>query len=144
MILGLVAGALLVVTTGLAAMAELERFGPGVGGIVAFRPDPAATEHWSVQAAVVSPSRPGLPSDPPLRSCTLNPGLMAVHGGSLVIEARRLGRPPTYRVHWAGGHTGLGPADCGTDVDLVLERTELMRLANVAGGFTAGIRLIGP
>ena len=28
--------------------------------------------------------------------------------------------------------------------DLVLERTELMRLANVAGGFEQGFRLIGP
>jgi hypothetical protein len=69
---------------------------------------------------------------------------MAVHGGSLVVEARRLSRPPVFRVHWTGGHTDGGPGDCGTTVDLVLERTELMRLANVAGGFSSGLRLIGP
>ena len=45
-----------------------------------------------------------------------------------------------YRVHWAGGRTELGAHDCGPAADLVLERAELMRLANVAGGF----RLIGP
>ena len=69
---------------------------------------------------------------------------MAVRGGSLVVEARRLSRPPVYRVHWAGGTTDGGTDDCGTSADLVLERTELMRLANVAGGFNSGLRLIGP
>ena len=69
---------------------------------------------------------------------------MAVRGGSLVVEARRLSRPPVYSVHWAGGNTDGGTDDCGTSADLVLERTELMRLANVAGGFNSGLRLIGP
>ena len=69
---------------------------------------------------------------------------MAVHGGSLVIEARRLTRPPVYRVHWAGGPTDMGSTDCGTITDIMLERTDLMRLANVAGGFSSGLRLIGP
>ena len=57
-ILTLVAGALLTVTTGLAAMVELEQFGPAVGGIIVFRPDTAATERWSVNAAIAEPGTP--------------------------------------------------------------------------------------
>jgi hypothetical protein len=141
--LALVAGALLTVTAGLWAMQELEQFGPAVGGIIVFKPDAAATERWSVAAALVEQVGNGVPSAT-ARHCILSPGVMADRGGSLVIEARRLSRPPVFSVHWAGGHTGTGAADCGTIADLVLERTELMRLANVAGGFSSGLRLIGP
>lgn len=143
-ILTLIAGALLTVTTGLAAMFELEQFGPAVGGIIVFKPDAAATERWSVKAAIVEAPRVGLSGETPSRHCVLRPNMMAVRGGSLVVEARRLSRPPVYRVHWAGGPTDGGPGDCGTAADLVLERTELMRLGNVAGGFNSGLRLIGP
>jgi hypothetical protein len=143
-ILTLTAGALLTLTTSLAAMVELEQFGPSVGGIIVFKPDTAATERWSVNAALVESVRVGLPGDVNARHCVLSPGVMAVHGGSLVVEARRLSRPPVYRVHWAGGHTDGTAGDCGTAADLMLERTELMRLANVAGGFNTGLRLIGP
>ena len=143
-VLTLVAGALLTVTTGLAAMMELEQFGPAVGGVIVFRPDTTATERWSVSATVAEPMRAGLPDDDVGRRCVLSPSVMAVHGGSLVIEARRMSRPPVFRVHWSGGRTDGGPDDCGTSADLVLERTELMRLANVAGGFSSGLRLIGP
>lgn len=143
-ILALAAGALLTVTTGLAAMVELEQFGPSVGGIIVFKPDVAATERWSVSATMVEAARLGLPGETGGRRCILSPNVMANHGGSLVVEARRLSRPPVYRVHWGGGHTDTGPSDCGTMADLVLERTELMRLANVAGGFSSGLRLIGP
>jgi hypothetical protein len=143
-ILVLIAGALLTLTTGLAAMVELEQFGPSVGGIIVFRPDAAATERWSVGATIVDNPRAGLPGADAARRCVLSPNVMAVRGGSLMVEARRLSRPPVYRVHWAGGRTDSGPGDCGTTADLVLERTDLMRLANVAGGFSSGLRLIGP
>jgi hypothetical protein len=143
-ILMLFAGSLLTLTTGLAAMVELEQFGPSVGGIIVFKPDTAASERWSVRAAIVESPRVGLPGDGNAGHCVLSPGVMAVGGGSLVVEARRLSRPPVYRVHWAGGHTDGISGDCGTAADLVLERTELMRLANVAGGFNTGPRLIGP
>ena len=63
-ILTLVAGALLTVTTGLAAMFELEQFGPAVGGIIVFKPDTAATERWSVKAAIVEPTHSGCPAKP--------------------------------------------------------------------------------
>jgi hypothetical protein len=143
-ILSLVAGALLTVTTGLAALAGLEQYGPAVGSIIVFRPDNSATERWSVYAKAIEPSRVGLPESGVAKRCVLSPAVMSGRGGSLVIEARRLDRPPIYRVHWTGDHTDSGPGDCGRSVDLVLERTDLMRLANVAGGFTGGLRLIGP
>ena len=125
-------------------MVELEQFGPSVGGIIVFKPDNAATERWSVTASIIEPAEVGLPGKTSGRHCSLSPNVMAVRGGSLVVEARRLSRPPVYRVHWAGGHTDAALGDCGTTADLVLERTELMRLANVAGGFNSGLRLIGP
>lgn len=144
LILTLVAGALLTVTTGLAAMVGLEQLGPSVGGIIVFKPDNAATERWSVTASIIELAEVGLPGKTSGRYCSLSPNVMAVRGGSLVVEARRLSRPPVYRVHWAGGHTDAALGDCGTTADLVLERIELMRLANVAGGFNSGLRLIGP
>ena len=143
-ILTLIAGALLTVTTGLAATIELEQFGPSVGGIIVFRPDAEATERWSVDATIVAPALVGLPDSREGRRCALSPSTMAIRGGSLLVEARRLSTPPTFRVHWAGGHTDGGPRDCGATADLVLERTELMRLANAAGGFSSGLKLIGP
>ena len=143
-ILTLVAGALLTVTTGIAAMMELEQFGPAVGGIIVFRPDAAAGERWSVTAAVSEPGRLGLQAEANGRRCVLTPTVMALDGGSLVIEARRLSRAPVYQVQWAGGHTDSPTGECGTAADLVLQRTELMRLANVAGGFNSGLRVIGP
>jgi hypothetical protein len=141
-ILTLSAGALLTVTTGLWIMLELEQFGPAVGGIIVFRSDSAASERWTVHAAVAESSDPGIARQG--ERCVLSPVVMAGRGGSLVVEARRMSRPPEYRVHWAGGPTDAGTGDCGTAADLVLQRTELMRLANVAGGFNSGMRLIGP
>ena len=143
-ILMLTAGALLTVTTGLWAMQELEQFGPSVGGVVVFRPDKAASEQWSVDGAIVDPIHAGLTDPSHDKHCVLSPSVMARDGGSFVIEARRLSTPPLYRVHWAGGHTSGAPGDCGTPADLVLERSGLMRLANMAGGFRDGFRLIGP
>ena len=143
-ILALIAGALSTLTTGLWAMQELEQFGPSVGSIIAFRPDAAATERWSVNAAVVDTSNPGVPWPAGVRHCALSPGVMSGRSSSLVVEARLLSSPPVFRVHWAGGHTEAGSGDCGAVADIVLERTDLMRLANAAGGFSSGLRLIGP
>jgi hypothetical protein len=78
------------------------------------------------------------------RNCTLSPSAMAEGGGSLVVEARRMSSPPIYRVHWAGERTSTSGADCGRAADLVLSRTDLQKLANTAGGFGVGPRLLGP
>jgi hypothetical protein len=143
-ILTLTAGALLTLTTGLMVMQQLEQFGPAIGGIIVFKPDAMGAGHWAVKAAIVEPTPSGASVEAGARYCMLSPSLMTMRGGSLVIEARRMSRPPVFRVHWAGGPTDTGTSDCGIVADLVLERTELMRLANAAGGFTSGLRLIGP
>jgi hypothetical protein len=143
-VLSLVVGALLTVTTGLWCMRQLEEFGPSIGGMIVFRPDPIASERWAVEATRLERGIVGWPQKGDMRRCSLSPGVMAKFGGSLVIEARRMSRPPAFRVHWAGGHTDNGSGDCGLAADLLLERTDVMRLANAAGGFNGGLRLIGP
>lgn len=143
-VLTLLAGALLTVTTGMVALTKLEQFGPAVGNILVIRPDAEARDRWTVDATVIGGLTSGLPDEATGRRCALAPGVMARTGGSLVIEARRLSRPPLYRVHWSGGHTEEGRADCGTTADLILERIALMRLTNAVGGFGRGLSLIGP
>jgi hypothetical protein len=142
-ILTLVAVALLTVSTGLWVMLQLEQLAPALGGIVVFQPGTAASERWSVAVDIAQPA-----GDRPTANtgvhCALSPNVMGIGGGSLVIEARRMSRPPVFRVHWAGGHTANGSSDCGTAADVVIERTELMRLANAAGGLNGGLGLIGP
>jgi hypothetical protein len=140
----LFAGVLFAVTAGFAAVTQLEQSGPSVGAIVVFKTGSAGTERWSVDVAIAEPTLLVWSGAAGTRRCSLSPTMMAAHGGSLAVEARRLSRPPVYRVHWAGGHTDIGTTDCGTSADLVLQRVELMRLANVAGGLSSGLRLIGP
>jgi hypothetical protein len=139
-----IAVSLLIVTTALWGIAQLEQFGPSVGAVIVFRPSAMMTDRWQINASVGDPADVDRLDPVAASSCVLSPGTMEAGGGSFIIEARRLSRPPVYRVHWAGSHTSQGAGDCGTAVDLVLSRTELMRLANVAGGFGGGLRLIGP
>lgn len=134
-VLTLIAGALLALATGLCAFTELEQFGPSVGNIVVFRAVAGATEWWHIDAKIA-----GAPG----HGCVLSPAVMSAGGGSLIIEARRLSSPPVYHVHWAGRHTSSGASDCGASADLVLSRSDLMRLADVAGGFNANLRMIDP
>jgi hypothetical protein len=49
-VLGLAVGALLAITTGLWCTRQLEEFGPSIGGIIVFKPDPVASERWIVDA----------------------------------------------------------------------------------------------
>ncbi len=137
-ILGLVVGALLTITTGLWCMRQLEEFGPSVGGIIVFKPDTIASERWVVNAVRLEDGFFARPRNDHARRCVLSPAVMAKASGSLVIEARRMSRPPAFHVHWAGGHTENGAGDCGSAADLLLERIDVMRLANVAGGFSVG------
>ena len=135
LVLTLIAGALLTLATGLCAFSELEQFGPSIGNIIVFRPVPDATEWWHIDAKLAD--RPG-------QTCVLSPAVMGTTGGSLIIEARQLSTPPVYRVHWAGRRTGHGAADCGPSADLTLSRSDLMRLADVSGGFNTNLRMVGP
>jgi hypothetical protein len=105
-VLGLTVCALLTVTTGLWCMRQLEGFGPSIGGIIVFKPDPIASERWVVHAVRLESGTVGLPQNSDVR------------------------------------HSGSG--DCGPAADLLLDRTDVMRLANAAGGLNVGLRLMGP
>jgi len=140
MVLMLVSGVLLALTTGLCAFSELEQLGPTVGNIIVFRSTASSTDWWQIKATIAGV----WPKDAAARSCSLSPSIMGAGGGSLIVEARRLSSPPVYRVHWAGKHTSEGATDCGTVADLELSRSDLMRLADVAGGFNNNLRMVGP
>lgn len=140
MVLMLISGGLLALTTGLCAFSELEQFGPSVGSIIVFRSIASSSDWWHITAKIAGV----WPKDRMVRSCILSPATMATGGGSLIIEARQLSSPPVYRVHWAGKHTSQGAGDCGVAADLALSRSDLMRLADVAGGFNTNLRMVGP
>jgi hypothetical protein len=46
-------------------------------------------------------------------------------------------------MHWAGERTAPSGGDCGPNADLIVERTDLHRLATAAGGYIVGIQPIG-
>jgi len=107
-------------------------FGPVPGDIVAFAPDTTPEEaDLRVAAETWSPHH---------LLCLLEAKEMAAAGGSLIVEARD---GEGYHVHWAGGRSSGGSADCGQSRDLVVRRGDLERLAGAAGGFGAlGTNLI--
>jgi hypothetical protein len=112
---------------------QLDEFRPKVGDIVAFRPGSEDNDMWqmTVPAKLVNPRATVS------QTCSLDPNVMATDGGSLVVEQRQETPVLGYRIHWAGQHTDK-TADCGTDAELTVSRTDLQRLANAAGGFGVG------
>jgi hypothetical protein len=68
------------------------------------------------------------------KHCVLDPHIMRASGGSIVIEALQLRPRPMYRVHWAGFHTSAGPEDCGANADLMLSRTQMVRMISEGNG----------
>lgn len=115
---------------GTLAVLQLDAFRPHVGDMVVFRPRTADSDMWQMRVPATEVA--GRPGD---ATCMLNPRVMSIAGGSLVVEARRETSPPLYRLHWAGTRTDDGPSDCGAAADLTLTRTDLQKLANAAGGF---------
>ena len=116
--------------TCLMSFSEMSQVGPDVGAIVTFDPH-GGPKHWD---------QPGIPADfaTPLTKragCMLMPSVIAAGGGSFVIEAKQMTRPPVFVVHWSGVRTENGARDCGRSVDLTLPLNQLRALANVAGGF---------
>lgn len=109
---------------------QLDEFRPKVGDIIAFRPGSQDTDMWqmTVPATVVD----GM--TPTIRTCSMDPNVIAMDGGSLVVEARQNTPSLGYQLHWSGAHTDR-TADCGPQADLLVSRTDLQRLANAAGGF---------
>jgi hypothetical protein len=116
--------------TCLLSLSEMQEVGPDVGAIVTFDPHDGP-KHWEM---------PGIPARftsaaAPRQGCALMPSVIAADGGSFVIEAKQMTRPPEFLVHWSGRRTDSGPQDCGGSADLTLSLIQLRALANVAGGF---------
>ncbi|HEY7576824.1 MAG TPA: hypothetical protein VH855_04445 [Acetobacteraceae bacterium] len=120
---GLIAGLLAGGVAMVAAATTLD-LGPKVGDILVFRHGARVPADWEFAV-----SR----SAPDAATCSLRPEVMAAHGGSLVVE-ERFTNPRSFRVHWAGGPTSVGAADCGASADLRVSGTDLQLLSNVVGG----------
>jgi hypothetical protein len=125
-------------------MIQLEQYGPDVGAFVVFKPSTQIADLWSITASIDDGTGPMTTGDAASRTCTLSPSTMSAGGGSLVVEARRMSSPPIYRVHWAGQRTSADSGNCGRHAELVLSRTDLQKLANTAGGYGAGPKVMGP
>jgi hypothetical protein len=143
-VLAAVVTILLTACLGTMFLMQLAAFDPPVGAIVVFKPSAQSMDLWNVSASAVSNSDADPVSAAVTRACVLSPGRMAKGGGSLVVEARQMTSPPIYRVHWAGSRTSDGSDDCGNTADLVLSRSDLQKLANTAGGYGVGPKMIGP
>jgi hypothetical protein len=143
-VLAVVATTLSIACLGSMCFLQLEQFGPEVGAMVVFKPGTQRMDLWHINASAVANAGPDPAADAITRACILRPSAMAEGGGSLVVEARRMSRPPIYLVHWVGSRTSDGSGDCGREADLVLSRTDLQKLANTAGGYGAGAKTIGP
>lgn len=96
---------------------------PRVGDVIMFRPGTPVDMTVNFEA-----HRTGTGA-----GCVLDPDVMVNGGGSLVVEARsRL--QSAYQVHWAGGRTADGTSDCGRSADLMVNKSDLLKLVNVMGG----------
>ncbi len=113
---------------------QLDEFRPKVGDIVVFRPGSQDTDMWQMNIPATIISRTGQP----VGECSLDPNAMAANGGSLVVESRRSEPSLQYVVHWVGTPASPPAGGCGSDVDVMVSRTDLQRLANAAGGFGIG------
>jgi hypothetical protein len=108
---------------------------PQVGDMIVFVPTAPDSDSWQLKIAATSVT--GRDGDK-TRPCAFDPNVISVAGGSLIVEAREDASPPRFQLHWAGRHTAAGEEDCGAAADLSLDRYDLQRLANAAGGF--GVR----
>jgi hypothetical protein len=113
---------------------QLDEFRPKVGDIVVFRPGSQDTDMWQMNI----PATPVPATGRPAGECSLDPNAMAAGGGSLVVESRRTDPSLQYVVHWVGMQPSAKAGSCGSDVDVMVSRTDLQRLANAAGGFGIG------
>lgn len=109
---------------------------PALGDMIVFArmpPDrvPPDRGGWTLLVAPDAVAGRALSTGP----CVFDPNEMASGGGSLIVEGREDTSPPRFRVHWSGQRTARGQGDCGATADLTLNRYDLQRLANAAGGF---------
>ena len=113
---------------------QLDEFRPKIGDIVVFKPGSQDADMWQMTIPATMVSAMGSP----VGECALDPNMMATDGGSLVVESRQMEPSLQYVIHWAGASTAKSAGNCGSDVNLMVSRTDLQRLANAAGGFGIG------
>jgi hypothetical protein len=104
---------------------------PQIGDMIVFVPAQGDGDTWQLQVSTNSVTGREEAAGP----CVFDPNEMSAAGGSLIVEAREETSPPKFQLHWAGHHTAKGAGDCGQTADLTLDRYDLQRLANAAGGF---------
>ena len=99
----------------LLTISDLVQIKSDVGEIVVFYPDDG-TLVWmqpGIVAAYASPH--GWSTTRSDHLCSLMPPVMALAGGSFIVEAKQTSSPPLFRVHWSGARTDTGTGDCGND-----------------------------
>jgi hypothetical protein len=122
-IASLIAG-LLASSVAVVSVARTIDIGPKVGDILVFRPGARMPADWEFSATTTAT---------PAVTCNLRPEVMASGGGSLVVE-QRFAMPRAFQVHWAGGRTSEGGADCGSSAELILPGADVQLLSNAVGG----------
>lgn len=110
---------------------ELDSLRPSVGDVVVYHPNSQDPDAWQIEVPATDVVSQSVANG----TCVMDPNVMAVDGGSLVVEAVQGKSAPLYRVHWAGQHTAKAPNDCGQSAEMTLNRVDLQKLANAAGGF---------
>ena len=106
-----------------AMMAEIESMRPTPGDIVSFTGGQTVPPGFTTTTTAQREEG---------GSCVLDPRVIAMDGGSLVVEGTQAGR--RLLVHWAGRRSSA-EADCGHSASLVLPEDALDNLAAAAGGY---------
>jgi hypothetical protein len=99
---------------------------PGVGDIIVFEPGLQPAGDGETRLLALRAGQAG---------CMLDVAAMRQTGGSLIMEERKPGRNPLFRVHWSGLRTSGDADNCGAAADLELRASDLQILALGAGGF---------
>jgi hypothetical protein len=103
---------------------------PRVGDIIAFVPttNPPRRSQLAVWASFAGAE--GHATGNP--RCILDPSVMTLGGGSLIVEATGVYETLEVMVHWDGSRTSAGATNCGHSVDMLVSRDDLRYLAATA------------
>lgn len=134
----MVGGAALVAALLAAGAGQVAHGSVSVGDIIVFEANPGSIIGMTPTSGRIAALRPNQ------FGCILDLDTLRRHGGSLVAEARVASEGQSYRLHWAGDRTAPDSGDCGTSADLILDQSDLDRLASASGAYiTSGDRLFG-
>jgi hypothetical protein len=125
------AGCILGGLTAANAITDLVHVTPRVGDIVAFAPATDLSAGDDVRLIAHRQNQ---------FDCALDLNTLRQSGGSLVIESQIAETAGMFRAHWAGEHTTADIDNCGSSADLILDASDLDRLAISAGGYGVGAK----